>query len=148
MTGNIAAYGQIWCWRRSGDPFILICRQQGETVYNTESSLSTQDLKAHPHSDMLPQTSPQFLIVPFPMGHSYSNYHIIFKQQQQNKWSTCKDYMIHQLESWNRNYVHRKSCTILSKMETNQGECFNSSIAIPWRINNQQKKIHKSLTHT
>jgi hypothetical protein len=38
-------------------------------------SLSIEDLKACPHSDTLPLTWPYLLIVPLPMGQTYSNHH-------------------------------------------------------------------------
>lgn len=38
-------------------------------------SLSTGGLKVHLHSDALPPTRPQLLIVPLPIGQTYSNQH-------------------------------------------------------------------------
>jgi hypothetical protein len=47
--------------------------QQMETVCHTGYSLSIGDLKDHPHSATLPPTRPYLLIMPFPMGQTFTN---------------------------------------------------------------------------
>ena len=48
IAGSMATCRQAWCWRQSQEFYILIHRQQGETVCHTEHSLSIEDLKACP----------------------------------------------------------------------------------------------------
>jgi hypothetical protein len=88
LVARMVVPRQTWCWRRSWEFYILICRQQKETVYHTGHSLSIGDLKACPYSGILPPTKPHFLKIPFPMykysniwiygGHSYSNQHTTY----------------------------------------------------------------------
>ena len=56
------------CWR-SREFYILICRQQKETVCHIGNSLSIYNLKAHLHRDTT--TRLHFLIVPLPMGLAF-----------------------------------------------------------------------------
>jgi hypothetical protein len=76
---------QTWCWRWSWEFYILIHRQQRETVCHTGHSLSIGNLIAYPQSETIPLKKPYFLIVPLPMGQAFkhmslwgpyhSNYH-------------------------------------------------------------------------
>ena len=71
--------------------YIVIFRQQKETVYHTRCSLNIGDIKTHPHSDILPPIRPHLLIAALPMGkhlntcvcgsQTYSNYHIRFTSE-------------------------------------------------------------------
>ena len=58
---NVAACRQTWRWKRSWEFYILIHRQQNETVWYIRHSFSIGDLKAHPHSDTLSPTRPHLL---------------------------------------------------------------------------------------
>jgi hypothetical protein len=60
MVGSIAVYRHTWHWRNRKF-YILIYRQQKETVCPTEHSLNIEYLKAHPHSDALPPIRPHLL---------------------------------------------------------------------------------------
>jgi hypothetical protein len=44
-----------------------------ETEFHMGWSLSIGDLKAYPHSDILPPTWPHILIVPLPMGQAFKD---------------------------------------------------------------------------
>jgi hypothetical protein len=71
MVGNVAVCRQTWCCRRSWEFYILLRRRQKETVFHTRWSLSIGNFKAHPHSDTLPLTRSDFLIVPLPVGQAF-----------------------------------------------------------------------------
>lgn len=52
--------------------FILICRQQKDTVRYT-GHIKHIMIKAYPHNDTHLQARPQLLLVPLPMGQAVSN---------------------------------------------------------------------------
>ena len=74
MVRNMAACSQIWCGRRRGAVYILVLRQQKETVCHAGQCLNIGDLKAHPHGDTLPLTRPHLPIVPLPMSQAFKHY--------------------------------------------------------------------------
>ena len=69
----MAACSQIWCGRRRGAVYILVLRQQKETVCHAGQCLNIGDLKAHPHSDTLPLTRPHLPILPLPMSQAFKH---------------------------------------------------------------------------
>jgi hypothetical protein len=66
---------------RHGEFYIMIRRQQKETVVYTWWSLSIKDIQVDPHGDILFPTRPYLLIVPLlkdqklHVDHNYSNHH-------------------------------------------------------------------------
>ena len=71
----MAASRQIWCWRRSWEFYILMCRQQKELMCHSGCSLSMYNLKIHLHSKTPPPTRSHLLIVLLPMSQAFK--HII-----------------------------------------------------------------------
>jgi hypothetical protein len=69
MAGSMAEI----CWGRSQEFYILIHRQQKETVFHIGWSFSTGNLKAWPHNTTPTPTRPHLLIVPLYMAQAFKH---------------------------------------------------------------------------